>query len=124
MTVGTVSALRPQYATIGGTYSISTLASTSAVVLVAKSLSELDDVVATGQVSADKGSIVGARIIGFGRGLGTLVGTIGTIAPSANNIIAELYQVGTTATGGALVPEGVPDGTAVIGSIAVTETGR
>lgn len=122
LTVGTVSALTPQYSTIGGTYTVSTVAVVG-VILRTKKLTELDSVVA-GEVSEDTGSIQGARIVGFGRALGTVVGTLGTISPASNNIVAELFTVGTTASGGVLPSEAVADGVAVVGSVVVTETGR
>ena len=122
ITVGTVNALQPSFATLGGSYSLSTLSVVGAI-LRSQKLSVIDSASA-GEVSGDTGSIVGARVVGTGFALGTLVGTIGTIGPAANNILVELFTVGTVASGGVLPTQKVADGTVVKGSINVIEVGR
>ena len=60
-------------------------------VLKANRLTELDAVGIIG-VSEDTGSITGARVVGFGKSLGTLTGTgVGTQVADSNTILVQLF---------------------------------
>lgn len=60
-------------------------------VLKANKLTQLDAVGIVG-VSEDTGSITGARVVGFGKSLGTLTGTgVGTQVADSNTILVQLF---------------------------------
>lgn len=73
-------------------------------VLKTNKLTQLEAVGIVG-VSEDTGSITGGRVLGFGRGLGTLTGTgVGTIVADSNTVLVQLWATGTVAAGGELSP--------------------
>ena len=115
ITVGTVLAVKPSYATLGGSYSYSTVAVVGAI-LRSHKLSVIDSV-SVDQISL--GTLVSAaKIYGYGLALGTLTGTIGTIGPATNNIVVQLYD----SPAGTMVP--VASDTVILGSINVVEVGK
>jgi hypothetical protein len=60
-------------------------------VLKANKLTQLEAVGIIG-VSEDTGSITGARVVGFGKSLGTLTGTgVGTQVADSNTILVQLF---------------------------------
>lgn len=60
-------------------------------VLKTNKLTQLESVGIIG-VSEDTGSITGARVVGFGRGLGTLTGTgVGTLVADSNTVLVQLF---------------------------------
>jgi hypothetical protein len=60
-------------------------------VLKTNKLTQLDAVGIIG-VSEDTGSITGARVVGFGKSLGTLTGTgVGTQVADSNTILVQLF---------------------------------
>ena len=87
-----------------------------------RQLQELDSVSVTGIQFPLNGSIISVQVVGFGRGLGTLYGTIiGTVIPDSNYVLAKAYQMGTLGGGAFKEP---PNGTAIIGTLSLLETGR
>ena len=75
--------------------------------------------------SEGTGSIIGAQVIGFGKQLGTLYGTIlGTLIPDSNWVLAKAYQTGTIAVGNQMPPKEVAAGTPILGTLWVNWGGR
>jgi hypothetical protein len=118
----TIISVQPPAGMVGAVPTTSTIV--GGAILKTNRLSEYDNIGITG-VAASEGTIVATigRVLGFGKALGSLIGTnYGTVVADSNTVLVQLYVAGTLgATGQA--NEQPPAGATLIGSILALETG-
>jgi hypothetical protein len=97
-----------------------------AAVLVSRKFSVIQDAEVI-SVPVQAGSVISGKVIGFGRTLGTLLGTTGTlmstILPATNNILVQFYDISTVAAG-QLPPVAIADASRLTGSVVAVITGK
>jgi len=105
--IGTVVALGPP-----ATY-------TGAALYTPRDYAILRDVRIIGVPTNSMPTVQNAVVIGFGRNLGTVISTIGTIAPATNNVIVQFF-------GGTIVGTVIPlaDATKLVGTLSAILSGR
>lgn len=102
-----------------------------AAVLISRKFSIIEGVEAVSS-AIQSGTLapVSAKVIGFGRTMGTMVATLGTlmatILPGSNNILVQFFVIGTIGTVGTgnLPPNPIADGTRITGSVVAVIDGR
>jgi hypothetical protein len=85
-------------------------------------------VIASAQVvgfSQDVSTIVGARILGVGKGLGSLIGTTGsTIIADTNTMLVQMYRTSTLQVAGGFVTIPALANSWTVGTLVIQEIGR
>ena len=118
-TVGTLGPYEGTIITAAGLANVGT--TVGGVVINTRQATSIESIFALdGLINA---SIVGVRVIGYGKALGSIVGTnIGTIIADSNTVLIQLWQeinptISGTVIGSLLIPTQVPTGSKFVGSI-------
>ena len=92
-----------------------------------RKLYQLDSVGIIG-VAEDTLSVVGARVVGYGKALGSLIGTTvaATVVAGTNTVLVQFYKTGTlsgTLSSSTANPVLITPGSTIVGTINVLERG-
>lgn len=113
-----IESLPPSGTIVYDTFSGPVIGTVTGAIVYAQDLQMLDSVAIIGTPYGYAGS----KVVGFGLGLGTIVGSVtGTVAPASNLILFKLYNVeGTVGATSVVEPA---QGTNIAGQVLVLERG-